>query len=55
MKQTSYEGGGPCSNPDEEDEVCNWRSDEDCDSREGGGVSLPPLSKDTPSAEEVRP
>ena len=39
MKQTSYEGGGPCSNPDEEeDEVCNWRSDEHCDSREGGGV-----------------
>ena len=54
--QTSYEGGGPCRSPVDDEEVCNWRSEEDCDSsREVGGVSLPPLSKDTPSVEEVRP
>ena len=53
QQQTSYGGGGPKAIPEDE-EACSCKSDEDWDSSDGGGVSLP-LNKDTPSVDEVRP
>ena len=50
---TSYDGGGPRDIPDE-DEVCSCKSDDERDSREAGGVSLP-LSKDKSSAADDSP
>ena len=52
-QQTSYGGGGPKAIPEEE-EACSCKSDEDWDSSDGGGVSLP-LRRETPSVDEVRP
>jgi len=50
---SSYDGGGPRDIPDE-DEVCSCKSDDERDSREAGGVSLP-LSKDKSSAADDSP